>query len=196
MNFFGRRKFIIRKKLQYSLLIISLLYVVFFLVVLGTSLFIPLMIELGKSYGSSEKALQAANQILYLHANFWPAVLFSFIVICLHSIFTSHRIAGPLYRFSLAFKDMKEGVLCKPIRVRKGDHLLDEIETFNQMVERLRAKIAEIQEAQVCFSKAITECSELVSQAPRDEIIKRLSDLTQKGNRLGEKIGFFKIESY
>jgi methyl-accepting chemotaxis protein len=190
-----RRKFVINKSLQYHLLFISLLYAVLFLVVVGVSLFIPLMVELERAEDASEKALQASNLILYLHANFWPAVLLSLIFIGLYSIRTTHRIAGPLYRMNLVFKAMEEGNLPGPIQTRKDDYLLPEIEEINQVLEKLRGKVTEIQGAQVQLSEAISECGKVVSQCSRDEIIERINNIMRKRNQLAEKIRYFKIES-
>jgi methyl-accepting chemotaxis protein len=190
-----RRKFVINKNLQYSLLFVSLLYAVLFLVVVGAALFIPLMVELGKSEEFSEKSLQAANLILYLHSNFWPAVLLSFIFICLHSIRTSHRIAGPFYRLNLVLRAMKEGNLQGPINVRKGDYFYPEIELFNQMIENFRGKVTEVQSAQIQLSEAISECSKVTGHASKEEIIEHINKITEKGNQLADRVRYFKIES-
>lgn len=195
MKFFRRRRFVINRSLQYSLLFISMLYVILFLAVVGASLFIPLMVELGKADEFSEKSLQAANLILYLHSNFWPAVLLSLIFIGLHSVRTSHRIAGPFYRLNSVFRAMKEGNLPRPIQLRRSDYLFPEIELFNQMIEKFRGKVTEIQGLQAKLSEAISECSEVNSRASKEEIIEHINNITEKGNQLAYKIRYFKIES-
>jgi len=195
MIIFRRRRFLINRSLQYSLLFISLLYVILFLAIVGASLFIPLMVELGKAQEFSEKSLQAANLILYLHSNFWPAVLLSLIFIGLHSIRTSHRIAGPFYRLNFVFRSMKEGNLPRPIQLRRGDYLFPEVELFNQMIENFRGKVTEIQGLQAKLSEAISECSEVTSHASKEKIIEHINNITEKGNQLAYKIRYFKIES-
>lgn len=195
MNIFRRRKFVINKKLQYRLLTISFSYIVLFFVVTGALLFVPLIIDLVKADDSSGKALQAARHFLYLHTKFWPAVFLSLIAIGIHSIRTSHKIAGPLYRLNLIFKAMREGNLPKPIYPRKNDYLLTEIENINQMLQSLRAKVTEIQEAQALLNKAIFECRKAVDHPSRDEIMERIKDLAEKGDQLGDKLGYFKIAS-
>src|SRR5262245_57738874 len=104
MKFLRRRKYIVNKKLQYSLLFFSVLYLVTFIAVVGSVLFVPLMLQLDQENMSFEATLHAADQLLYLHANFWPAVAVFLVIICLHSIYISHKIAGPLYRFNTIFK--------------------------------------------------------------------------------------------
>ena len=195
MNFFRRRRFVINKSLQYNLLFISLFYAILFLAVVGASLFIPLMVELGKAEEFSEKSLQAANLILYLHSNFWPAVLLSLIFIGLHSIRTSHRIAGPFYRLNSVIRAMEKGNLPRPIQLRKGDYFFPEVELFNQMIEKFRGKVTEIQGLQAQLSKDISECSEVTGHASKEEIIEHINKITERGNQLADRVGYFKIES-
>ena len=195
MNFFRRRKFIINKDLQFSLLAISIFYLLLFLVVIGSILFIPVMMELDRVDYSSDQAVLAASKILYLHSKFWPAVLLALFLICLHSIRTSHKIAGPLYRVGRLLETMKEGNLPKQITVRRGDYLNNEVKLINEMLESLQKGVQEIQEAQVGLNVAISECKDVVSHASKDEIIKRMNDLSEKGGQLDGKLAYFKIAS-
>ncbi len=193
MRFFRRRKFVINKRFQYSLLIISFFYLLLFLVVVGSTLFVPLMIELDQAHEYSEQAFQAASKILYLHTRFWPAAFLALIVITLHSIRTSHKIAGPLYRLNLLFKAMKEGNLPKPIHTRKGDYLSREVELVNDMLKALHVKVKETQEAHACLNEAISECKNAAGHASKEELMQHVNDLAEKGDRLGDKLAYFKI---
>ena len=192
---FKRRKFIVDRKLQLTLMIISFSYVILFCAVMGMYLFIPLMMELDKSDRGSDRKLVAANQILYLHEKFWPALLLSLFAIGCHSIFISHKIAGPLYRFNLIFKAIKEGIVPTPIRLRTGDYLYCEMENINQMLERLRDKLTELQEAQAHLNRSIIECKDIVSHSSMNELIKKMEDLDEEGKKLEEKLGYFKVIS-
>ena len=195
INFFRRRKFILNKDLQLSLLIISVFYIFLFFLVVGSILFIPAMVELNQADYSSTQAFDAATKILYLHSKFWPAVLLALILVALHSIRTSHQIAGPLYRFNLLFESMKEGNLPKRITLRKGDYLLKEVSLINQMLESLQTRVNEIKEAQTSLNVAISECKDALNHASKEEISKRVNDLSEKGDQLGEKLAYFKIAS-
>lgn len=190
-----RRKYVIRPKLQVRLMILSISYVIFFCAVIGTYLFIPLMTELDKSDKGSDQALVAAKRILYLNEKFWPALLFSFLAIGCHSIFISHKIAGPLYRFNLILKAMKEGILPTSIQLRKSDYLYSEMENINQMLEKLRDKLAELQEAQAHLNRSIIKCKDTVSHSSMNELIKNMEDLAEQGKKLEEKVGYFKVIS-
>lgn len=188
-----RRKFLINKDLQFRLLFASFFYLFLFIAVLGSALFIPLFMELERAHGSSLKVQQAAKILLYLHANFWPAVLISLVLIGILSIRTSHRVAGPLYRISLVLHALKEGNLSKTIHPRKGDRLAAEIEITNQMLEGLRIHLGDIQKAQEDLNDAIAACSEVIGHASSEEITERLNGIKAKGNLLAERIHYFKI---
>jgi methyl-accepting chemotaxis protein len=190
-----RRKYVIRPKFQGLLMILSISYVIFFCAVIGTYLFIPLMMELDRSDIGSDQALVAAKRILYLNEKLWPALLFSFLAIACHSIYTSHKIAGPLYRFNFIFKAIKEGTVPSPIQVRKGDYLYQEMENINQMLEQLRDKMTELQEAQAELNRSIINAKDTVHPSSMDEFIKKMENLAEQGRKLEEKVGYFKVIS-
>ena len=190
---FKRKKFVVYRKLQLNLVFISFSYVIFFCAVIGTYLFIPLMMELDKSDIGSDRAFMAASRILYLHEKIWPALLLCFFAIGCHSIFISHKIAGPLYRVNLIFKAMKEGIMPTPIRLRTGDYLYNEMENFNQMLERFRDKLTELQEAQAHLNRSIKKCKDTVSDSSMNKLINKLEDLGEQGKKLEEKLGYFKV---
>jgi methyl-accepting chemotaxis protein len=153
------------------------------------------MLELDRVDYDSEQAVQAASKILYLHSKFWPAVLLVLVLICLHSIRTSHKIAGPLYRFDRLYESMKEGNLPKKVTLRKGDYLRNEMKNINEMLESLTIRVQEIKDAQSGLNEAISECKDVVNHASKDEISKRMNDITEKGDQLGEKLAYFKLAS-
>lgn len=192
---FRRKKFVVYKKLQLTLMIISFSYVILFCAVMATCLFIPLMMALDKSETGSDQAFVAAIRILYLNEKFWPALLFSFLALGFHSIYISHKMAGPLYRFNLIFKAIKEGIVPTPIQLRKSDYLYTEMENINHMLEALRDKLTELQEAQAHLSRSITECKDTVSRSSMNELIKKMEDLGKQSRQLEEKLGYFKLIS-
>ena len=192
---FRRRKFVLHRKLQLMLLIMSFLYVILFCIIVGMCLFIPLMMELDKSYRGSDEDFVAAERILYLHEKFWPAILLAFFAMGCHSIFTSHKIAGPLYRFNHIFNAIKEGTVPAPMQLRRSDYLYSEMENINQMLQRLGGKLTELQEAQANLNRSIIKCKDTVSHSSMNELIKEMENLTEQGKKLEEKLGYFKVVS-
>ncbi len=189
-----RRKFLINRDVQFTLLFSSIFNIFLFLTVVGAALFIPLFVELEKGSGSLEFRQATAEIILYLHANFWPAALFSLVLIGLLSVRTSHRIVGPLYKITLAIESLKNGRLPKSVRGRDGDFLAPEIDITNQMLDILRMRVTEIQSAQAELNDAIAQCHNIIGHASTEEIIQRMNDIDEKAIQLTDSIGYFKVE--
>lgn len=59
------------------------------------------------------------------------------------SVSLSHKIAGPIYRFQEMAKVLGEGDFTSRVNIRRGDNLRETTNTFNDMIEKLRAKIGE-----------------------------------------------------
>jgi methyl-accepting chemotaxis protein len=193
MRFFRRRKFIVNRELQISLLRNSFLYVLLFVAVIGVVFFVPLLTELTQSESTSERTVQMGNQIRYLYTYFWPAVILAMILIFLHSVRASHKVAGPLYRFKLVLEALKEGEISSPISIRKGDYLQQEADLINQVLESLRQNLEGLQQSQVQLSQALSEHRRELGQNPSTEEEERLRDLTEKTTLLADRLRYFKL---
>jgi len=63
------------------------------------------------------------------------------------TIFISHKIAGPLYRFNLAFAELSKRNLKIRIHLRKHDEAQDIADTFNVGIETLDQAVSRIKKA-------------------------------------------------
>jgi methyl-accepting chemotaxis protein len=61
------------------------------------------------------------------------------------TLFVSHRIAGPLFRFEKELKQIGKGDLTKKVILRRKDQMTDMAESLNEMVSGLHDKLAVIQ---------------------------------------------------
>ena len=66
-------------------------------------------------------------------------------LLAFHSLFVSHRIVGPLYRFRTTFQAVAAGDLSVRAILRKHDYLGSELESVNQMIASLQAKVHDIE---------------------------------------------------
>lgn len=131
---------------QYRLLAFSLMYIFATVLIFASALFLPMIIMLeSRSLSLVEKQV-VADQFLSIHARAWPAILIVFVLLGIHSLIVSHRIAGPLHRFRCSLKAIADGNLSMPAIIRQNDYLVTEAETINEMIGSLRAKIEDIQE--------------------------------------------------
>lgn len=84
------------------------------------------------------KSLEPASvEFLLLHRRLWPAVLLSFVGIFVYSLYFSHRIAGPLYRFNSVLRALLEDREPEVLKIREGDYFGETA----ALLERLAKKI-------------------------------------------------------
>lgn len=76
-----------------------------------------------------------------LMAQVIEALLFCAAIILLAKL-TSHRIAGPLIRFKMAFNEVRDGNMAYRLKFRKTDHLGEWEDAFNGMMDSLRSRVA------------------------------------------------------
>jgi hypothetical protein len=195
MKFFRRKRFIINKPLQYRLVIFPLCYIVAFLIVFGCTLFIPRMFALDRGDMTSQEVVCAAHQLLYFHDHYWLAALVCLLAISLHSLRTSHQIAGPLHRFTSLFQAITTGHLPQPTRLRRGDYLGPEMAVINAMLASLRHNVTDINTAWIALEGPLTELQKVASSTPREELVQRLTLLVERGQQLAETLDVFSVET-
>jgi hypothetical protein len=191
-RFFRRRKYMVDWNLQMSLLFISLGYVAFFMMILIAALFTPLLLQMNRVDQADSQVSEAARHILFLHQKLWPAFVLGLVAVAIHSIRTSHRIAGPLYRFRLAFASMRDGTIPKPVKLRQGDFLNSDMKAVNEMLESLRSRIADIQKTEASLSEAIDGCK--FNSGNQRELVSRLDHINVEAKRLSAQVSRFKYE--
>ncbi len=124
---------------------LSFCYVLVVILAVSGALFLPLMLQLDHLSLSSSEAQRVADQFELLHSRFWPAVFVALLLLIVHGVFFSHRIAGPLYRFRRIFQSVASGDLTVGTSIRKSDYLHAEAQCLGEMVGALREKIARIE---------------------------------------------------
>jgi len=88
------------------------------------------------------------------------------------SIFLSHRIAGPLYRFNQCFKTMREGDLTVRAHLRKRDEAVELSHSFNAMAQELDDRVSNLKSA---VREALPEIPR--TSASQENLHKNLSKL-------------------
>jgi methyl-accepting chemotaxis protein len=171
----------------------SFLYAFLFVLVIVEVFFFPLIANFTDAENPSETSRQVANQIRYLYTYFWPAVISAMILILLHSIRASHKVAGPLYRFKIVLEALKEGKIPAPIHIRKGDYLQEEADLVNEVLESLRENLQGLQQAQVQLNKALSEYRRELGQNLSAEEKRRVRDLTEKADQLADRLRYFNL---
>ncbi len=105
------------------------------------------------------------------------------------TLFVSHKIAGPLYRFKQTFKELANGNFTNQIRLRKGDQLVDVGEDFNHMITAVRSQLVEAKSLLALMKADMEAIGEFNVE---DNKRKRFLDLQFKVQTLEKTLEFFK----
>ena len=141
-----RKRFLVAP-FQYRLVLASFIYIASSILVFTGALFAPLVFELSSETSTVEQRTDAANQFLSLHARLWPAFIVLVVLLSLHSILVSHRIAGPLVQFQRIFESVTAGNLSIRAKVRQRDYLVKEADTINRMLDTFSARLKTVEQS-------------------------------------------------
>ena len=137
---FKRRQLFVHP-VQYWFVATILIYFSCLLIVLYGVVFLPMVQPINDPSVSWQVRAEAATEILDFNARVWPWLLVTFLGLLLHSIYFMHRIAGPLFRFTMLFRSIRAGRLDQRATLRKHDYLHREARDFNAMLDNLEQKI-------------------------------------------------------
>lgn len=138
-----RRKRVYIHRIQRKYAFLSLVPLVISSFLLVFFLFIPLDFVFLSS--ASPQAKQAALMHLRtLGVRVWPALFLAMIISGLLSVFVTHRLAGPIYRFGQVAHQVASGDLSIRVRLRKGDDLGDLQASMNQALIQLDAAVTDL----------------------------------------------------
>lgn len=164
------RRHFLWNTVQPRFLSLSLLYVVVVIAAVSGALFLPLMLQLEHLPLSSVEAQRVADQFELLHSRFWPAVAVVSLLLIVHGVFFSHRIAGPLYRFRRIFQSVAGGDLTVRTSIRKSDYLHAEAQCLGEMVNALREKIGLIEARHAEMASQLERLKEAAARGALREV--------------------------
>ena len=91
-----------------------------------------------KLLGEAERADASLPSLVPLFFSVLGFVLVSGLIVFHQAVKFSNKIAGPSYRLMRAFAHVKDGDFTTRIGLRKGDHLVELADAFNDFVEWLK----------------------------------------------------------
>ncbi|MGA1865753.1 MAG: hypothetical protein ACMUHX_11915 [bacterium] len=194
---YRRKTYFIQKVFQAKFILAFLLLVVIGSIVSGIILYTKANTYLGYEYGRAHIKLEKTGEILQpaLFISYGiGVVLIGFATIIL-TIFISHKIAGPLYRFERSAEEIGKGNLTLVTQLRESDQAKDLASAFSRMTSDLRKKLLEIDSS----SKEIDQIAEDLNSVIHDkspdikEIRDKLNNLKQMSNSLVQTLKFFKL---
>jgi methyl-accepting chemotaxis protein len=131
-------QYIIKQRFQmkFSLIVFAFLSVAVFAIWLEGHLALESMQRSGMINDLETIAqLKSVNTVIGNTSILMVAIVFGL------SLFFSHFVAGPIYRFEKTLEEMKLGNLSMQVKLRKHDELKDMADLFNQALASLRNKV-------------------------------------------------------
>lgn len=171
-------------------MILSYTLIIFLLLAIPVSR--PLMQALDDHSLSWQEKAVVSNNLLDLHARYWPWALGAGLVLmihCIHSMWIVSHVAGSLYRLKSMFSQIGQGNLSIRTTLRKGDFVTSEAELVNQMTAQLDANVSAIKMAQAIVALDIDRLKQTSATAGNPtmaELVKKaehnLADLKASRN--------------
>lgn len=111
------------------------------------------------------------------------------IVAIMVTLFVSHKIAGPLYRFKKVMQALAEGDFSSDFRIRHLDQLQDLADNFNLMIQKLRQQLNLLKNN---FSSLKTKLDNFKDEDLPEYKRTALGELKRISEELNKLINYFK----
>ncbi len=105
------------------------------------------------------------------------------------TLFVSHKIAGPLYRFKKVMQALGEGDFSSDFRIRRLDQLQDVADAFNNMIVKIRAELKALKDNFFSFKERLDNISEQEVVEHKRSYLSELKRISAELNRI---IQYFK----
>lgn len=105
------------------------------------------------------------------------------------TLFISHKIAGPLYRFKKTFDELAEGDFSGDFRIRHLDQLQDLASNFNRMITRLREHLGLLKSNFITLKEKVDKIAEHETSPAGRSL---LAELKESCERLKKAFDYFK----
>jgi len=151
---YRRRRYLVHK-IQKKYVIITTFLLIIYTALISLFLFVPPALKLVSDVSLIEKE-EAATRFLLMAEHLWPAIILSILIMAVISIFITHRLAGPLYRFESTAQRIIEGDLSTGIHLRGRDDMAHFADLFNQAIDNINGALAEMRDAEREMAKALT----------------------------------------
>ena len=114
------------------------------------------------------------------------------VLLATHSVYVSHRIAGPLFQFRRLLRAVKDGNLTVRARIRDKDYLESEAAVINELIDALSARIQGIEEHSVDILEGVDKLRRVADRGSRDELGQNIRSLRKQVHQLQLSLSEFK----
>ncbi len=189
---YKRRTYFIEKKFQASFILRFCI-----LVVLGT-LLTGIVLYLFSSR-STTVTFENTRAVVKTTADFILPMLIQTVIIVtivvgtatiILTLFISHRIGGPLYRFKKEMKAIEAGDLSSIFHIRKTDQLQDVATDLNAMIESLRRAHSDLKRQ---WQTLVDSWKEMIKKEMTEDKTKDIQEIDRTIEEIGRRLEYFKV---
>lgn len=175
-NFKNRRKnYFIKKKFQTIFILKFCALVIAGSIISGIVIYAMSGATVTTTFENSRLVMKSTADFIL------PAVLLSSAIVIaiiglatiFMTLFTSHRIAGPLYRMEQDIKEVAAGNLTKEFKLRRTDEIKALAESLDNMTQGLRYDVEKIR-------SSVTELESKAGSSELRDIAERIKDILSK----------------
>jgi len=181
-----RRKYYINKEFQSKFIIKFCVLIALACLIFGALVYLLSMTSSTTAFENSRLVIKSTADyllpIIVLTAVI-TTIIISLAVISV-TLFLSHKIAGPAYRFERAAQEVTEGNLCFQVKLRSHDQLQFVAESMDAMVKSLNTRISSLREKIDNLSLVMKK------QSDKDQTSKEIEELIDDVSR---EISAFKL---
>jgi len=135
----SRKKIIVKPEFQVKLALTFFISIIVYSLILGAVIFYPLYSSLNAATTIEEQA-RISSIVLFLHQRLWIGFVIVAFLSAVQTIFASHHVVGPMYRFEKTVEELKKGNYSIRIRIRKRDEFKEMEGLLNGLAETLELK--------------------------------------------------------
>jgi len=187
---FRRRRFLIKKGLQFRYIGIVFALALLASIVTGYTVFATGWTFLGEKLanvypqGRLVYVFRVTNLMLIRNLLFVSPLIF------ILGLLFSHKIAGPVYRIEKSIYEISKGNLAVRVKLRRGDELWDLADIINAMVESISGSISSNKKAVADIKKQLDEIKKMISSGviDSDMLKSSLNSLESKINGINSSL--------
>lgn len=185
----SRRIHFIEKTFQIRFIAKVLGVIALGMVLTGAFLYIFGNYQISRMYSSAHYNLQESWEVFrsaILVASFLSMSLVAVLAV-FFTLYDSHKIGGPLYRFRMNLEQIGTGDLTLRTKLRDGDELRPFVDSMNTMAEGLGQKLKEVRQAHEELRSAVMEV-----KSKGD--LSRLDELQRLADKVSDRLSTFKVD--
>jgi methyl-accepting chemotaxis protein len=100
------------------------------------------------------------------------------------TLFVSHKIAGPLYRFRKVMQELENGNFASEFQIRRPDQLQDLAGAFNSMIRKVRDELKQLKENSISLKDKLESLTEQEISEMKRPILSELKRISEELSKL------------